>query len=118
MSYMTIDCVTESGEVREALVSSASPPRIGEWFKDDDGARVRRIHSQIFVTVKRSISEQRAWCIPRKHQLLPGQTAAPSYDNKGVAVFDSQREINEYVSKHNDNPRNDRQLAWNPEGNE
>lgn len=118
MSFLTVDAETEGGEVVEALVSASEPPRMGEWF-DYDGARLRRLPTVPNALVKKSVSDVVAYSLPRRKTVEKyGLTKAPRYDQNGFAVFDSRREVQEFASKHNDNPSNGGQIAWDPDGNE
>jgi hypothetical protein len=118
MIYMTIDAEDARGKRCEVLVDAANPPRIGDWFKED-GRKLRRLPSIPEARVKRSVSEVTAYQLPRLKDVEKyGYARAPRYNERGFAVFDSRREVNEYVSRHNDNPTHGGTIAWDPDGNE
>lgn len=118
MAYITIDAITEDNERVEALVDSSDPPRIGDFF-DYEGVRLRRLPTVPHARVKKSISEVVAYSLPRKKTVDKyGLAAAPRYNDRGFAVFDSRKEIAEFAAKHNDDPVNGGQIAWDPDGNE
>ena len=118
MTWITIDVEDERGRVREALVDGSQPPRIGEWF-DDEGERVRRLPARVQARVKKSISAVTGYQLPRlKDVERHGFARAPRYNDRGYAVFDSRKEVDDYVARYNDNPVNGGSIAWDPDGNE
>lgn len=118
MAFITIDAITEDNRRVEALVDSSDPPRIGEFF-NYEGERLRRLPTVPHARVKKSIDAVVGYSLPRRKTVEKyGLTKAPRYNDRGFAVFDSRREVQEFCAKHNDNPSNGGQLAWDPDGNE
>lgn len=117
MGWITVDVEDEQGRRGEALVPSEEPPRIGDWF-DDEGRRVRRLPTRVAARVK-SVNQVVGYSLPRLKDVRKyGYAKAPRYNDRGFPVFDSQREVTEFISRNNDNPVNGGQLAWDPDGNE
>lgn len=117
MSFITIDAEDEQGTHFEVLVDRDEAPENGDWFYYE-GKTLRRIPSvPQRPRVKRY--EFKGWSLPRqKAAIAQGRTLAPQYDEKGVPVFTSRREMSEYVSRVNDNPNEGVRIEWDPDGNE
>lgn len=114
MGYITVDAEDEFGAMREVLVDSANPPKIGDWF-EDEGERVRRVPSA--PEVRTFKYECDSYQLPRlKDARKIGFPEAPHYKD-GRPAFDSKREIDNYVARHNADGRFG-QIQWNPDGNE
>lgn len=117
MSYTHVDALDENGIRCEVFIARADMPEFGAWF-EDEGRRYQRVPSMTKVHVTRT-NNIKAYDRPRKrHVEKLGLTPAPHYDSQGVAQFQSRREVNEYIAAVNDNPKEGRKLAWNPDGNE
>lgn len=116
MSYMTIDAVMEDGDHVEILIDRKDCPQMGEWFEYEDQWMVR-VPSRPKVRVKRY--EFKGWSLPFRDSIKgTGLTEAPHYDDDGVPVFTTRKEMQEYAAKVNDNPAEGVQLQWDPDGNE
>jgi len=119
MSYITVDAEDAEGRSVEVLVSASAPPRIGDEF-EVDGVKLRRLPSMPIGKVRRDIEGVVGWSQPRlKTVTKHGLTRAPRYNERGFPVFNSRREVNEYVASYNDNEKNGgHRIAWDPDGNE
>jgi len=117
MSLIKIDAEDESGRVFEVLVDRAEVPLTGDYFFYE-GQTLRRIPS-VPQRARVKQYEFKGWSLPRKAAAVKqGRTLAPHYDERGVPVFTSRREMSEYVSAVNDNPNEGVQIQWDPDGNE
>lgn len=117
MTYITIDAVDEEGRPCEVLLDRGAVPKNGEWF-EDEGRRLQRVPSRVTGLRVKSYDFV-ANSLPREHHARKnGFSLAPHYDAKGRAAFSTRRELEDYISRHNDNPTNGTQLDWDPDGNE
>lgn len=115
MGLITVDAEDENGTLHEVLVDSANPPKCGEWF-EEDGMRLMRLPSLPNARVKNYTFK--SYQLPRRKDVAKhGYAKAPAYDKDGFAVFESKRQVSDYVAKHNENGKGGH-IAWDPDGNE
>jgi hypothetical protein len=116
MSWLTIDAVDAEGAEHEVLVSRAEVPAEGEWFMDE-GRKLCRVPSSPRCRVKRY--EALAWSMPRKkHAEKHGFAKFDQYNDQGVGIISSRKAVAEYTARHNNNPQNGTQVAFDPDGND
>jgi hypothetical protein len=116
MSWITIDAVDKQGQAHEVLVEQAAAPAAGQWFSDG-GRRLRRVPSSPRCRVK--WYEGLAYSMPRKkHAEKYGFAMFDEYTPQGVGIIKSRKSVTEYTARHNDNPQNGTQVAFDPDGND
>lgn len=117
MAYTTILARDEQGNVDEVLFDGPEVPGFGEDFVQD-GQAYTRVVSAPRLRVK-TYDQIVGWSVPRKKDAIKrGLPLAKHYDHRGRAIFNSRREINEFVARSNANPNSRREIAWDPDGNE
>jgi len=93
------------GEYREVFFNGNDPdlPSIGQII-EHEGESLRRIPSIPGAKVGFRPFASRS--------LAPGDPDASSYDREGRPVFQSERDVREYMARNNSNPTK-RKLVWN-----
>ena len=94
-----------TGESVELFFEMQAVPSIGDEITHD-GRRLRRVFSRSVTATAKEFTPFRAVSQAHFHP------DAPRHDKDGVPVFHSQREVNDFTARNNDDPKSVNKLAW------